>query len=75
MACPYCGSGDWCYEMEGDGSPELIETTCPYITIRRRCECRDCGRQFYVDSAYEPMDWDEPLRVEEVDGNGEEVEE
>ncbi len=72
MACPYCGSGDWGYEMDGDGSPELIGSLGQYITIRRRCGCRDCGRLFYTDEAYRSVDWYDSHRTEDVDGDGKE---
>ena len=52
MACPYCGSGDWGYEMDGDGSPELVVAHPRWVMISRRCECRDCGKLFLVKELY-----------------------
>lgn len=65
--CPYCRSPDWTYEAGGDGSPEIAFDCMDWITIRRRCECKDCGRLFFMDTRYDEGEYpEEPLTAEEA---------
>ena len=54
MGCPYCGSGNWGYD--GRGSPELTADHPMYVIIRRRCECLDCGKKFFIRELYKNDD-------------------
>lgn len=69
MACPYCDSADWGYDMDcyGYGSPEVIEERDHWLTIRRRCECHDCGKKFVIHEDYSKGDWYQCLRLEDVE--------
>lgn len=67
MACPYCGSGNWGYEMDGDGSPRLEIAHLKWVSILRRCECRDCGRLFMVSELYDNSGLSESIKMEEVE--------
>ena len=67
MTCPYCGSGKWGYEMNGDGSPVLEADHRTWISILRRCECRDCGRLFMVRELYDDAERYVCMKMEEVE--------
>jgi transcriptional repressor NrdR len=55
MKCPYCDS---------DNQSNVVDTTREYDGIRRRRECKSCGKRF---STYEKVLRDTPLLVK---GNG-----
>lgn len=74
MACPYCGSGDWGYEMDGDGSPVIYEEFGQCFYIDRTCECRECGKPFVCREEYRYTDMYECLELLSEIDEDEEVE-
>ena len=67
--CPYCGSYAIFWD---DDNLKLAAIHRDCVALRSKCECMDCGKEFYFERIYWETEQTDVLKLEDVEKEVEE---